>query len=171
MNLYDYVTNVPDFPQKGIQFKDITPLIGDGDAFRYATEQFASYAKKVNADVIVGPDARGFIFGAPVATHLRLPFVPVRKPGKLPRETLTETYSLEYGENALSIHKDDIKPGQNVLIVDDLLATGGTIKATIRLVEKAGARVCGLAFLIELAFLHGRDKLDAYDILTLMQYD
>ena len=170
MNLKDYIANVPNFPKEGIQFKDITPLIGNGEAFRYATERFADYAKEVNADIIVGPDARGFIFGAPVATHLKLGFVPVRKPGKLPRETLTESYSLEYGENALSIHKGDILPGQNVLIIDDLLATGGTINATIKLIEKSGAKVVGIAFLIELLDLNGRQNFKNYPIHTLIQY-
>ncbi|TVP96798.1 MAG: adenine phosphoribosyltransferase [Acholeplasmatales bacterium] len=170
MNLYDYVKNVPDFPEKGIQFKDITPLIGDGEAFRYATRKFAEFAQSVKADVIVGPDARGFIFGAPVATHLGIGFVPVRKPGKLPRPTLTETYSLEYGTNALSVHEGDLRPGQNVLIVDDLLATGGTIKATMNLIERSGATVAGLAFLIELKFLEGRTRLPEAPIFTLLQY-
>ncbi|MFH5880803.1 MAG: adenine phosphoribosyltransferase [Candidatus Izemoplasmataceae bacterium] len=170
MNLKDYIANVPDFPKKGIQFKDITPLIANGEAFRYATELFANFAKEVKADVIIGPDARGFIFGAPVATLLGIGFVPVRKPGKLPRETLTESYSLEYGENALSIHKGDILPGQNVLIVDDLLATGGTINATIKLIEKSGANVAGIAFLIELLDLNGKEQFKNYQIKSLLQY-
>ncbi len=170
MDLKDFIANVPDFPQKGIQFKDITPLIGNGEAFRYATDLFVAYAKKVNAEIIVGPDARGFIFGTPVATHLKLGFVPVRKPGKLPRETIEESYELEYGHNTLCLHKDDIKPGQNVLIVDDLLATGGTIQATIKLIEKAKANVVGIAFLIELGFLNGRDKFKDYPIYSLMTY-
>ncbi len=170
MNLKDYVKNVPDFPQKGIQFKDITPLIGNGKAFQHATKLFCAYAQKVGADVIVGPDARGFIFGTPVATQLGLGFVPVRKPGKLPRETLTETYSLEYGENALSLHKGDILPNQKVLIVDDLLATGGTIAATINLIEKSGAEVVGIAFLIELEALKGREKFKDYPIYSVLTY-
>ena len=170
MELRDYIKNVPDFPQKGIQFKDITPLIADGEAFAHATNLFCQYAQEVKADIIVGPDARGFIFGAPVATQLKLGFVPVRKPGKLPRETLTESYSLEYGENALSLHKGDIKPNQNVLIVDDLLATGGTIQATIKLIEKSGARVAGIAFLIELNDLNGRAHFKDYPIMSLIQY-
>jgi len=170
MNLKDYITNVPNFPKEGIQFKDITPLIGDGEAFRYATKQFSEYAVKQGANVIVGPDARGFIFGAPVAVELGLGFIPVRKPGKLPRETLTERYELEYGSNELSIHKDDLKPGDKVLIVDDLLATGGTLEATIKLIEKAGASVVGLAFLIELDALNGRRRFANYPILSLMHY-
>jgi len=170
MNLKDYIKNVPDFPKAGIQFKDITPLIGNGEAFRYATKQFCKYAKAQGADIVVGPDARGFIFGAPVAVELGLGFIPVRKPGKLPREIITERYELEYGSNELSIHKDDIKKGQKVLIVDDLLATGGTINATIKLIESVGAEVVGLAFLIELEALEGRKKFDQYPIKTLMTY-
>ena len=170
MDLKDYIANVPDFPQKGIQFKDITPLIADGEAFAYATERFCDYAKEVDAELIVGPDARGFIFGTPVATTLKLGFVPVRKPGKLPRETIEESYELEYGQNTLCLHKDDIKPNQRVLIVDDLLATGGTIQATINLIEKAGAKVVGIAFLIELSFLNGREKFINYPIHSLITY-
>jgi len=170
MNLKDYIANVPDFPKKGIQFKDITPLIGDGKAFKYATEQFVEFAKKVQADIIVGPDARGFIFGCPVATTLEIGFVPVRKPNKLPRETISYSYDLEYGSNTLCVHKGDIKKGQRVLIVDDLLATGGTIEAAVNLIEQSGGIVAGTAFLVELTDLHGRDKLKGHEILTLMRF-
>jgi adenine phosphoribosyltransferase len=170
MNLNNYIVNVPNFPKEGIQFKDITPLVADGKAFRYTIETMADFAKKVNADLIVGPDARGFIFGAPVAALLGIGFVPVRKPGKLPRKTLTESYQLEYGENALSIHKGDIKKGQNVLIVDDLLATGGTIQATIKLIEKSGANVVGLSFLIELVDLNGAALIKDYTYQSLLKY-
>jgi adenine phosphoribosyltransferase len=170
MNLKDYIANVPDFPKKGIQFKDITPLIGDGKAFKYATEQFVEFAKKVNADIIVGPDARGFIFGCPVATTLEIGFVPVRKPNKLPRETISYSYDLEYGSNTLCVHKGDIKKGQRVLIVDDLLATGGTIEAAVHLIEQSGGIVAGTAFLVELTDLNGRDKLKGHEILTLMRF-
>jgi len=170
MNLKDYIANVPDFPKEGIQFKDITPLIGDGKAFRYATDQFVEFAKKVNADIIVGPDARGFIFGCPVATTLEIGFVPVRKPNKLPRETISYSYDLEYGSNTLCLHKGDVKKGQRVLIVDDLLATGGTIEATIHLIEQSGGIVAGTAFLVELTDLKGRDKLKGHEILTLMRF-
>lgn len=170
MNLKDYIANVPDFPKKGIQFKDITPLIGNGKAFQYATEQFVNFTKEINADIIVGPDARGFIFGCPVATQLGLGFVPVRKPGKLPREVITVSYDLEYGSNTLCLHKGDIKPGQRVLIIDDLLATGGTIEATIKLVEESGGIVAGMGFLVELVDLEGRKKLEGYNVFTLMQY-
>lgn len=170
MNLKDYIANVPDFPKKGIQFKDITPLIGDGKAFQYATELFVNFTKEIGADIIVGPDARGFIFGCPVATQLGLGFVPVRKPGKLPREVIEVSYDLEYGSNTLCLHKGDIKPGQRVLIIDDLLATGGTIEATIQLVEQSGGIIAGMGFLVELVALQGRKKLDDYNVLTLMKY-
>jgi adenine phosphoribosyltransferase len=170
MNLKDYIANVPDFPKKGIQFKDITPLIGDGKAFKHATNLFVKFTQEINADIIVGPDARGFIFGCPVATQLEIGFVPVRKPNKLPREVIQYSYDLEYGSNTLCLHKGDIKPGQKVLIIDDLLATGGTIEATIKLVEQSGGIVTGIAFLIELEALKGRDKLKGYNVLSLMKY-
>jgi adenine phosphoribosyltransferase len=170
MNLKDYIANVPNFPIEGIQFKDITPLIGDGEAFRYATQQFVDFTNKIGADIIVGPDARGFIFGCPVATQLGIGFIPVRKPNKLPREVISYSYDLEYGSNTLCLHKGDIKPGQRVLIIDDLLATGGTIEATIGLIEQSGGIVAGIAFLIELEDLKGREKLDKYEVLSLMTY-
>jgi len=170
MNLKDYIANVPNFPIEGIQFKDITPLLSDGKAFRFATEEFIKFTKEVKADIIVGPDARGFIFGCPVASQLEMGFIPVRKPNKLPREVISYSYDLEYGSNTLCLHKGDIKPGQKVLIIDDLLATGGTIEATIALVEQSGAEVAGIAFLIELEELNGRDKLDGYKVLSLMKY-
>lgn len=170
MNLKDYIANVPDFPIPGIQFKDITPLIGDGEAFRHATKLFTEFTEKIGADIIVGPDARGFIFGCPVATKLGLGFIPVRKPKKLPREVISFSYDLEYGSNTLCLHKGDIKPGQKVLIIDDLLATGGTIEATIKLVEESGGIVAGCAFLIELDDLNGREKLEGYEVLSLMHY-
>ena len=170
MNLKDYIANVPDFPIPGIQFKDITPLIGDGKAFQHATELFINYTKEIGADIIVGPDARGFIFGCPVATQLEMGFVPVRKPNKLPREVISYSYDLEYGSNTLCLHKGDIKKGQKVLIIDDLLATGGTIEATIKLIEQSGGIVVGIAFLIELVDLKGRAKLDKYNVLSLMSY-
>lgn len=170
MNLKDYIANVPDFPIEGIQFKDITPLMADGKAFNEAVKRIEEFAKKVGADVIVGPEARGFIFGCPVATNLEIGFVPVRKPGKLPRETVEVEYSLEYGSNKLAMHKDGIKAGQKVLIVDDLLATGGTMKAAADLVTELGGVVVGLAFLIELVDLQGRDLLEGYEIYSIMQY-
>ncbi|MGF2617214.1 adenine phosphoribosyltransferase [Rossellomorea vietnamensis] len=170
MDLKQYVTIVEDWPKEGIRFKDITTLMDNGDAYRYATDKIVEYAKEIEIDLVVGPEARGFIIGCPVAYALGVGFAPVRKPGKLPRETVKVEYGLEYGKDALTIHKDAIKPGQRVLITDDLLATGGTIEATIKLVEELGGIVAGTAFLIELTYLDGRDKLDGYDIMTLMQY-
>lgn len=170
MDLKEYITIVEDWPKPGIQFKDITSLMDDGKAYKYATDQIVEYAKQVDADIIVGPEARGFIIGCPVAYALGLGFAPVRKEGKLPREVIREEYGLEYGKDVLTMHKDAIKPGQRVLITDDLLATGGTIEATINLVEKLGGIVAGCAFLIELTYLDGRDKLNGYDVCTLLKY-
>ena len=170
MKYEDYITNVPDFPIKGIQFKDITPLIGNGLAFKTAIDELAVFAKQQGATVIIGPDARGFIMGAPVATALEVGFVPVRKPGKLPREVLEYNYSLEYGKNTLCMHKDAIKPGDKVVIMDDLLATGGTVEATVHMIEQAGGEIVGLGFLIELLDLNGREKIKNYPIKVLIQY-
>jgi len=170
MDLKQFITIVPDWPKPGIKFKDITPLMNDGEAYRYATDQIVAYAKEKEIDIIVGPEARGFIIGCPVAYSLGVGFAPVRKDGKLPRETIKVGYGLEYGKDVLTIHKDAIQPGQRVLITDDLLATGGTIEATIQLVEQLGGVVAGIAFLVELSYLEGRKKLDGYDILTLMHY-
>ncbi|OMP67575.1 adenine phosphoribosyltransferase [Domibacillus epiphyticus] len=171
MNLRDYIKIVPDWPKQGVQFKDITPLMDNGEAFRYATDQIVKYAREKEIDLVVGPEARGFIVGCPVAYSLGVGFAPVRKEGKLPRETIKVQYGLEYGKDVLTIHKDAVKPGQRVLITDDLLATGGTIDATIKLVEQLGGVVAGIAFLIELNYLNGRANLDGYDILTLIPYD
>ncbi|MBT2697938.1 adenine phosphoribosyltransferase [Bacillus sp. ISL-40] len=170
MDLKEFITIVPDWPKEGIKFKDITPLMNDGEAYKYATDQIVAYAKERQIDLIVGPEARGFIIGCPVAYALGVGFAPVRKDGKLPRETIKVGYGLEYGKDVLTIHKDAIQPGQRVLITDDLLATGGTIDATIQLVEQLGGVVAGIAFLVELSYLEGRKKLDGYDVLTLMHY-
>lgn len=170
LDLKDYIATVPGFPKEGILFRDITPLMLDGQAFKQAVEEIVEFAKKTKADLIVGPEARGFIFGCPVAHELEIGFAPVRKPGKLPRKSITVSYDLEYGSNELSMHEDAIKPGQKVLIVDDLLATGGTVKATIELVKKLGGEVVGAAFLIELADLNGRDLINDVPILTLITY-
>lgn len=170
MDLKEFITIVPDYPKPGIKFKDITPLMNNGDAYKYATDQIVSYAQEKQIDIIVGPEARGFIIGCPVAYALGVGFAPVRKEGKLPRETIKVGYGLEYGKDVLTIHKDAIQPGQRVLITDDLLATGGTIDATIQLVEQLGGVVAGIAFLVELSYLEGRKKLDGYDVLTLMHY-
>ena len=171
MNLKDYVATSADYPKKGIMFRDITPLMGDGKAYKYACDKITEFAKSKEATVIVGPEARGFIFGCPVATNLGLGFAPIRKPGKLPREVITEEYTLEYGSNTLCIHADALKKGDKVIIVDDLLATGGTVKATINLCERLGATVEGVACLIELVDLKGRDVLAGYDVLSLMEYE
>ena len=170
MDLKSFVTIVPDYPKEGISFKDITTIMDNGEAYKYATDQIVEFAKQVGTDIIVGPEARGFIIGCPVAYSLEVGFAPVRKPGKLPRETIAVEYDLEYGKDSLTIHKDAIKPGQRVLIVDDLLATGGTVGATVELVEKLGGIVAGCAFLIELSYLDGRDKLKGYNIQALMTY-
>lgn len=170
MDLKEFITVVPDYPKPGISFKDITTLMDNGEAFKFATDQIVGYAKDKKVDLIVGPEARGFIIGCPVAYALGVGFAPVRKEGKLPRETIKVNYGLEYGSDVLTIHKDAIKPGQRVLVTDDLLATGGTIKATINLVEALGGIVAGVAFLIELNQLEGRNKLSGYDVLTLMEF-
>ena len=170
MNLKDYVASIPDFPQEGILFRDITPLMADGEAFHYACEELIDYAKKVGAQVVAGPESRGFIFGCPVAHEMKIGFVPVRKPNKLPRKTISYKYDLEYGSNELHMHADAIKPGQKVLIIDDLLATGGTVEATAKMIEELGGEVVGCAFLIELEGLGGREKLAKYDVFTLMKY-
>lgn len=170
MDLKQFVTIVEDWPKEGVRFKDITTLMDNGEAYSYATDQIVEYAKEKQIDLVVGPEARGFIIGCPVAYALKVGFAPVRKEGKLPRETVKVDYGLEYGKDVLTIHKDAIKPGQRVLITDDLLATGGTIEATIKLVEELGGVVAGCAFLIELSYLDGREKLNGYDMLRLMEY-
>lgn len=171
MDLKQYIAEIQDFPKDGILFRDITPLMAKGDAFQKACDQLIAFAKEVKADVIVGPESRGFIFGCPVAYNLGIGFVPVRKPGKLPRETACVKYDLEYGSNELHIHRDAIQQNQRVLIIDDLLATGGTVDATIQIIEQLGGEVAGCAFLIELADLKGRDLLQKYNVCSLMTYE
>ena len=158
MDFNENIRVIEDFPKAGISFKDITTLIGDGNALKASVDEIVNYLKDKKIDVVVGPEARGFIFGVPVAYALGVGFVPVRKPGKLPYETISMKYDLEYGQDELQIHKDAIKPGQRVAIIDDLLATGGTIKAVADLVEEAGGEVVSLDFAIELTGLNGRDK-------------
>ena len=169
--LEDYVVTIPDFPKPGILFRDVTPVLQHPEAFREATDQFEEFAKKIDANVVVGPESRGFIFGAPVALDLGLSFVPARKPGKLPRETVSVSYDLEYGTAEIHVHKDAIKPGDRVLIIDDLLATGGTARAAAELVEKLGGTVAGFAFVIELYGngMEGRKVLADYEVLSLLQ--
>ena len=171
MDLREKVRVIEDFPKEGISFKDITTLISDGEALKEAVDKMAEFFKDKNIDLVVGPEARGFIFGVPVAYALGAGFVPVRKPGKLPADTVKVEYDLEYGSDILEIHKDAIKPGLRVAIVDDLLATGGTIAAVIKLVEQVGGEVVGLSFAIELEELKGREKLKDYDVMSLLKYD
>jgi adenine phosphoribosyltransferase len=171
MDLKKAIREVADFPKPGIGFKDITTLMQDGEVFKYTIDQFVNELKEKNVDLIVGPEARGFLMGTPVAYGLGVGFVPVRKPGKLPYETEKYEYELEYGTDVLEIHKDAIKPGQRVAIVDDLLATGGTMRAAAKLIEKLGGEVVSMQFLIELEFLNGREKLSGYDVNSLIKYE
>ena len=171
MDLAMTIRSVPDFPVEGILFYDITTMLKDPEAFRESVDQLVNYYQETEVDVVVGVESRGFIFGAPLAYKLGVGFVPVRKPGKLPAEKLAESYELEYGTNTLEIHKDAIQQGQKVLVVDDLLATSGTAKATCNLVEKLGGQVVGAAFVIELNFLKGREQLKGYDVFSLLSYD
>lgn len=171
MDLKDSIRIVEDFPKKGISFKDITTLIQDGEKLKYTIDLIVDNLKNKNVDLIVGPEARGFIFGVPVAYALGVGFVPVRKKGKLPGETIEVSYSLEYGEDVLEIHKDAIKQGSRVVIIDDLLATGGTIKAVADLVTKAGGQVIELDFLIELEKIGGRKILSQYQVKSFVKYD
>jgi len=168
MDLSSLIRDVPDFPKKGIIFKDITPLLGDPAGLREACERLAEPFVGRGVEKVAGIESRGFIFGAPVAERLGAGFVPLRKPGKLPYSTIRQTYELEYGTDAIEVHADAVAPGQKVLLVDDLLATGGTMAAACRLVEKLGGQVTGIAFVIELCFLHGRDKLPGRDLHVLV---
>ena len=170
MDLKKVIREVENFPKEGINFKDITTLMQDGEAFKFTIDEFIKELKNKNVDVIVGPEARGFLMGTPVAYGMGVGFVPVRKPGKLPHETESYEYGLEYGTDTLQIHKDAIKPGQRVAIVDDLLATGGTMEAAVKLIEKLGGEVVSMQFLIELESLNGREKLSKYDINSLIKY-
>ena len=170
MDYKKYIADVKDFPIEGILFRDITPLMQNGEAFKAACAEITEYAKAQGATVIVGPESRGFIFGCPAATNLGIGFVPIRKPNKLPREVVKKEYALEYGTNTLCMHKDAIKPGDKVVIVDDLLATGGTVDATISLVNELGGEVVGCAFLIELVDLNGRELLKGQNIFSLIKY-
>ena len=171
MDLKPLIREITDFPKPGIGFKDITTLLKDGAALRYVVDQFAEHFSAAKPELIVGAESRGFIVGTPLAYKMGCGFVLVRKPGKLPAPTVRVNYELEYGQDGLEIHQDAIKPGQRVLIVDDLLATGGTISATVELVNRLGGRIVGFAFLVELDFLNGRDKLAGYDVMSLVHYD
>ncbi|SFU38396.1 adenine phosphoribosyltransferase [Clostridium sp. DSM 8431] len=171
MDLRNKIRVIENFAKEGISFKDITTLVADGEGFKYAVDKIVEHLKDKNVDLVVGPEARGFIFGVPVAYALGVGFVPVRKKGKLPGETVSVDYDLEYGTDTLEIHKDAIKKGQKVAIVDDLLATGGTIEAVAKLVESVGGEVVSLDFAIELTELKGREKLEGYDVLSLVDYE
>ena len=171
MDLARLIRSIPDFPIPGILFRDITTLIRDGEALQETIDTMVEHYIDTDIDAIVAIEARGWIFGAPLAYELGAGFVPVRKPSKLPSEKVSISYSLEYGANTLEMHKDALTPGTKVWIVDDLLATGGSAKAACQLVEKLGGVVVGLAFLIELVDLHGRDKLKGYDIYTMVQFE
>ena len=170
LDLTKYIRDIPDFPKPGIVFKDITPLLASPDAFQECIRQMADHYRDQKIDAIVAAEARGFIFAAPLALELGAGFVPIRKPGKLPFETHAFHYELEYGSDCLEIHIDGVGPGQNVLVVDDLLATGGTIAACCNLVEKLGANVIGCCFLIHLAFLPGADKIAPREAFSLLRY-
>ena len=168
--LEEYVITIPDFPEPGIQFRDITSVIQDPDGLKLAVDGLTDIARKMDFDLVVGPESRGFIFGVPVAYVLGKGFVPVRKKGKLPRETVSRKYDLEYGQAEVEIHKDAVRPGQKVLIVDDLIATGGSAEAAAKLVEDLGGQVVGMLFVMELAGLNGRARLQGYDVHSLIVY-
>lgn len=167
----DYVLSIPDFPEEGIIFRDITSVLQDPEGLQLAIGEMENLLEGVDFDIVAGTESRGFIFGTPIAYNMKKGFVPVRKKGKLPRETVSVKYDLEYGSAEIEIHKDAIKPGQKVVLVDDLIATGGTIEAAIKLIEKLGGEVVKVVFLMELAGLKGRNKLDGYDVKSVITYD
>jgi len=167
----DYIITIPDFPEEGILFRDVTSVLSDADGFKLAVDELAKLLDGVEFDVIAGTESRGFIFGTPLAYRFNKPFVPVRKQGKLPRETVQKTYDLEYGSATIEIHRDDIKQGQRVVLIDDLIATGGTAKAAAELIEELGCEVVRIAFLIELKGLNGRQMLHNYDVKSVVQYE
>ena len=167
----EYVRSIPDFPEEGIIFRDVTSVLQDADGLHLAIDLMQEKVKDMDFDVVVGPESRGFIFGTPIAYLNRKPFVLIRKKGKLPCETVEKTYDLEYGTATIEMHKDSIKPGQKVLIVDDLIATGGTTEAMIQLIEELGGEVVGIVVMIELAGLKGREQLSQYDVSSLIIYE
>jgi len=171
MDLKEKIRNIPDFPKKGIIFFDITTLVKDGEALRFAVDEMARKFEGKKIDAIMGAESRGFIFGAAMAYKLGVGFIPVRKPGKLPYKTCQVSYDLEYGSSSLEMHVDAIKKGDNILIVDDLIATGGTAKAMTQIIEKMGGKVAGLSFLVELSFLNPRKLLEGYELHSLVVYD
>lgn len=169
--LEEYVRSIPDFPEPGIIFRDVTSILQDADGLQLAIDSIQECLKDVDVDVIMGTESRGFIFGVPVAYNLHKPFIPIRKKGKLPCETISQSYELEYGQATIEIHKDSIKPGQKVAIIDDLIATGGTVEAATKLVERLGGEVVKIVFLMELAGLKGREKLSGYDVDSVICYE
>ncbi len=170
MDLKKYIRNIPDFPKKGIIFRDITPLLKEAEPFAYVINKTVEKYRSSNIDKVVSVEARGYIFGGALALQLGCGFVPVRKPGKLPAKTISMEYTLEYGKNTIEMHYDAVNPGEKVLVFDDLLATGGTVQATCKLVEKLGGKVVGCAFVIDLTYLEGRKRLKDYDLYTLIEY-
>ena len=170
MNLESKIRNIQDFPKPGIGFKDITTLLKDGEAFKAAIDKIVENLKDKDIDYVVGPEARGFLLGAPVAYALGAGFVPIRKPGKLPAEVVSFEYDLEYGTDKIEMHKDSIEEGKKVVIIDDLLATGGTVEAATKLIESLGGEIVSIQFLIELEFLNGKDKLKGYDVESIIKY-
>lgn len=169
--LEEYVKSIPDFPEKGIIFRDVTSVLQDAEGLHLAIDQMQKKLEGVDFDVVLGPESRGFIFGVPIAYNMHKAFVPVRKKGKLPRATISQTYDLEYGTATIEIHKDAIQPGQKVVIIDDLIATGGTTEAIIKMVEELGGEVVKIVFLMELAGLKGRERLSGYDIDSAIIYE
>lgn len=169
--LEEYVRNIPDFPEPGIIFRDITSVLQDADGLQLSIDSMQKLIGDTEFDVVVGPESRGFIFGVPIAYNMKKAFVPVRKKGKLPCETISQEYDLEYGSAVIEMHKDAIKPGQKVVIVDDLIATGGTMEAIIKLVEQLGGEVVKIVFLIELAGLEGKKKLEGYNVESALTYE
>ena len=169
--LEEYVKSIPDFPEKGIIFRDVTSVLQDAEGLHLAIDQMQEKLEGVDFDVVLGPESRGFIFGVPIAYNMKKPFVPVRKKGKLPCETVSMEYDLEYGTATIEMHKDAIKPGQKVVVIDDLIATGGTIEAAIKLIEQLGGEVVKVVFLMELAGLKGRERLAGYDVESVICYE
>lgn len=169
--LEEYVRSIPDFPEPGVIFRDITSILQDADGLQLAIDSMQACLDGLDVDVIVGTESRGFIFGMPIAYNLHKPFVPIRKKGKLPCETVSKSYDLEYGSATIEIHKDAVKPGQKVAIIDDLIATGGTIEAAAKLVEELGGEVVKIVFLMELAGLNGVKKLDGYNVESIIRYE
>lgn len=167
----DYVRSIPDFPEPGIIFRDVTSILQDADGLKLAIDSMQECLKDTEVDVIVGTESRGFMFGVPIAYNLHKPFVPVRKKGKLPCETVSRSYDLEYGSATIEMHRDSIQPGQKVAVIDDLIATGGTVEAAVKLIEELGGEVVKIVFLMELAGLKGREKLAGYDVASVIRYE